>query len=573
MDADRDMLGTYVRDRSEPAFARLVERHLGMVYSACRRMLGDAHAAEDAVQAVFILLAQKAAMLKPGVVLAGWLHNTARYVCSNMKRVEGARRRHEMKAAGQRPTSTSEDHPIDEAEVDAALGRLGDADRDAVVLRFFQGLSFRDVGVALGISEEAARKRTERGLDRLRDFLAPGATTAAVAGALTAGMFAVPPALAGTTVAAAIGGGAKVVAALPLMKGLAMSAAAKNSVAAVAVAAFLLGIGGGVALTVMWQEPKPRVPDTFAVATQPVRPATGNTVMTGAFDDGPAAVPLPQPLPDYIPNGTMPVFAPFKNPNPEVFHTLHAELADGADGPERVAPGMSGLADGAWLCFRNVDLSAGPTHFVARASVPPGLWGRVIEVRLDDPKGAVVASLRLDEPQTAAVPAARQFTTHMAPVSGLTGKHDVYLTFSGAGEIGILDWVKFLRLPRKADGRIDVWTYDALDGIRDHSAFFSNIDRGDLVRYSAVDFGDGGVTTFEANIGVRDDYAGRTINVRLDSPTGPIIASLTTTGTGAWNKHAVQSAPVLGNPAGVRDVYLTFVGNGVGDLVWIGFKK
>src|SRR5215203_3455620 len=77
METDRAMLNAYVNGGEESSFARLVELHLGMVYSACRRMLGDGHAAEDAAQAVFILLAQKASSLKSTVVLAGWLHTTA----------------------------------------------------------------------------------------------------------------------------------------------------------------------------------------------------------------------------------------------------------------------------------------------------------------------------------------------------------------------------------------------------------------------------------------------------------------------------------------------------------------
>ena len=80
---DASLLAAFVRDRSEEAFKELVSRHVGMVYSVCYRQLRDAHWAEDVTQAVFILLARKAASLQSGVVLGGWLYRSAVFACSN----------------------------------------------------------------------------------------------------------------------------------------------------------------------------------------------------------------------------------------------------------------------------------------------------------------------------------------------------------------------------------------------------------------------------------------------------------------------------------------------------------
>jgi RNA polymerase sigma-70 factor (ECF subfamily) len=86
MKDDRQLLAEYVRDGGETAFAQIVAGNVGMVYSVCRRILSDSHLSEDATQAVFFLLARKAALLRGDVILAGWLHKTARNVCANLRR-------------------------------------------------------------------------------------------------------------------------------------------------------------------------------------------------------------------------------------------------------------------------------------------------------------------------------------------------------------------------------------------------------------------------------------------------------------------------------------------------------
>src|SRR3954447_22030588 len=93
--ADADDLVRYATTGDAQAFARLTQRYLNLVYTLCRRQLADAELAEDATQAVFILLAQKAGTLRPGVILAGWLFDAARYCCANAQRAALRRKRHE----------------------------------------------------------------------------------------------------------------------------------------------------------------------------------------------------------------------------------------------------------------------------------------------------------------------------------------------------------------------------------------------------------------------------------------------------------------------------------------------
>src|SRR6267142_658346 len=124
---DWQCLSEYVRGGSQSAFREVVARHVDLVYATCRRVLPsrDAHLAEDATQAVFVILAKKARTIRRNTSLVGWLHNTARYVACNALRVAANRRRHEMEAAQMpRKQSTSEGpNSVAEDVVDRALAR------------------------------------------------------------------------------------------------------------------------------------------------------------------------------------------------------------------------------------------------------------------------------------------------------------------------------------------------------------------------------------------------------------------------------------------------------------------
>src|SRR5688572_5730774 len=180
--ADWELMRAYAQHASQAAFSEVVRRYVDFVYSmSLRRTGGDAHLAEDVTQAVFLILATKARTISPGVILSGWLHNTTRYASANALKRESRRRRHERAAREQsgeppmnNPPAVRHDDAADWEAVapllETALDRLGSSERDAVLLRFIQGKSHRDVGEAMGISEDAARKRIERALARLRSF-------------------------------------------------------------------------------------------------------------------------------------------------------------------------------------------------------------------------------------------------------------------------------------------------------------------------------------------------------------------------------------------------------------------
>jgi len=166
-------LQEYAGRQSEPAFAELVRRHVDHVYSAALRMVRDAHLAQDVTQGVFVALARNARQLTERPVLSGWLHRTAQNLAANAVRSEVRRRRREQESVimnellSGTPEATWEDIA---PQLDAALGALNEADRDALLLRYFERKSAQEMAGILGISDEAAQKRVNRAVERLRDY-------------------------------------------------------------------------------------------------------------------------------------------------------------------------------------------------------------------------------------------------------------------------------------------------------------------------------------------------------------------------------------------------------------------
>lgn len=169
-DDTKELLRDYTRTRSEEAFRAMVRAHSPTVYgTALRKLGGNRAAAQDVTQEVFTLLARKAHQLE-SVVLGGWLYRQACRRAANHVRTETRRRRRESLAMENQVTaSSSEDFPTE--ELDDALLALPQKDRDALILRFFENKEFRALGTTLGLSEEAARKRVSRALERLAENL------------------------------------------------------------------------------------------------------------------------------------------------------------------------------------------------------------------------------------------------------------------------------------------------------------------------------------------------------------------------------------------------------------------
>ena len=164
-----------------------MQRHIDFVYASALRQLRDRHLAEDVVQAVFLLLAQKAVKIKPGTFVKGWLFNATRYVASNIRRTEIRRQLREREAAAMRCESASnETGEIVCPHLDNALAALGTKDRTALLMRYFEEMPMLAVGRAMGISEGAAIKRVSRAVQRLRSILASRGIE--VAGDAMAGM-------------------------------------------------------------------------------------------------------------------------------------------------------------------------------------------------------------------------------------------------------------------------------------------------------------------------------------------------------------------------------------------------
>ena len=203
MTDDLKLLRAYGTHGSEDAFRTLVERHLGLVYASALRQVGDTHLAQDVAQAVFLILARKAATLGPGIVLSGWLFRTTRFASNAALRTAKRRQHWEQKSAQMQPTITESSPDPSWSEIapllDEAISKLGETDRHAILLRFFERQEFREVGRAIGSGEDAAKKRVSRALEKMRRFFARRGVALSItvlAGAVSAhGVQAAPAAL------------------------------------------------------------------------------------------------------------------------------------------------------------------------------------------------------------------------------------------------------------------------------------------------------------------------------------------------------------------------------------------
>jgi RNA polymerase sigma factor (sigma-70 family) len=169
---DWQLLREYATRNSEEAFRALVDRYAGLVYHAALRQAGNPHTAEEVTQAVFIALAQKADRIPRGIILSGWLFRATRFAFSNLAREQSRRQRREQEAAIMetilRPDETASVWEQIVPHLNDALDRLPRKDREAVLVRFFQDKSHRELARTLGVSEDAAKVRVSRALEKLR---------------------------------------------------------------------------------------------------------------------------------------------------------------------------------------------------------------------------------------------------------------------------------------------------------------------------------------------------------------------------------------------------------------------
>jgi RNA polymerase sigma factor (sigma-70 family) len=211
----RKLLADYAENGSEPAFRELVSRYINLVYSTALRLAGgNRPLAEDVTQTVFINLSEKAGTISRDAMLGGWLHQHTFHVATKAVRAEQRRQNRESEAALMNALHESTGAGLRDAApiLDEAITQLGDEDRTAILLRYFEQRDFRAVGAALGSNEDAARMRVNRALEKLQVIL-KGRGVALSAAALgtalaTDAVIAAPAGLAATVAGTVLAGSA-----------------------------------------------------------------------------------------------------------------------------------------------------------------------------------------------------------------------------------------------------------------------------------------------------------------------------------------------------------------------------
>jgi len=240
---DAQLLERYTRDRSEDAFSEIVRRYLNLVFSAALRQVRQPQLAEEVTQSAFVDLARQARTLGPNTVLSAWLYQVTRRTAIDVIRRESRRQireqvAHELTAMNAPDTDWTQIEPLLEEGMDA----LEDKERTALLLRYFERRSLAEVGQALGINEDAARKRVSRSVERLREFFVRrGVSVSAVgltATITTNAIQAAPAALGPVVISAAFASGTAVtVSTAAISKIVAMTTLQKALFATTLVAA------------------------------------------------------------------------------------------------------------------------------------------------------------------------------------------------------------------------------------------------------------------------------------------------------------------------------------------------
>lgn len=264
MNDDMTLVREFAAHHSESAFAALVDRHIGLVHSAALRQAGDPHLASDITQAVFIILARKAASLGPDTILSAWLYRTTRFAASDVIKSQRRRQFREQEAYMQSTLTQSDVDTWNQLapHLDPAMAELGESDRAALILRYFENKSAREIAERLRLAEPAAQKRIGRALEKLRSIFAKRGVTltvTAIASAVaTNSVSAAPVGLSATVTATALHGAAVGGSTLALVKGVLkiMTWTKLRTGFAVTIGILLLG-GSATALLLASKTPPP----------------------------------------------------------------------------------------------------------------------------------------------------------------------------------------------------------------------------------------------------------------------------------------------------------------------------
>ncbi len=250
--SDFEWLQQFARAGNQSAFRELVRRHIDLVFATALRKVGDAGGAEEISQNVFSALARKAWQFAPDDSLPAWLHKTALLESKSWQRGELRRRRREQTAAELGTTmKTPDEQPAFRAFVpllDEALLSLREKDREALLLRYYESQSLRDVGAALGVSDDTAQKRVTTALEKLSQFFQRRGIKTATVAATTAALQHTAASASAATISVVFNAAWQ--AAPPALAGLSALLARFASLTKVQTAAVCVAIAAG---PVAWQ--------------------------------------------------------------------------------------------------------------------------------------------------------------------------------------------------------------------------------------------------------------------------------------------------------------------------------
>jgi RNA polymerase sigma factor (sigma-70 family) len=250
MTESRELLAQYVNTGSEAAFGELVTRYINLVYSTALRLVGgDTQLAEDVTQTAFINLARMSKTLSNEVMLGGWLHQHTFHLASTAARGERRRKAREREVSEMNMLQDTSAAGLRDATLllDEAITQLPSEDRTAILLRFFEQRDFRSVGEALGTSEDSARMRVNRAVDKLHGLLTARGVTMSAATLGTAltteAVTGAPAGLAAAITTAALSGATVTTApVIAATKAIAMTTLQKT----VITAALAVAVGTGI---------------------------------------------------------------------------------------------------------------------------------------------------------------------------------------------------------------------------------------------------------------------------------------------------------------------------------------
>ena len=268
---DSELLGEYATTGVEAAFGTLVERHIGLVYSAALRIVVDPHLAQDVTQTTFAVLAREARHLITHPALPAWLHRTASNHAAKLVRGEMRRRAREQEAHAMQPQTNETEAQWKQVAplLDGAINELPERDRVIIFLRFFGTKSAREIAASLRVSEDAAQKRVTRAVDRLRQIFARDGVTLSAAALATIfasnASAAVPPGLSLSVTTGALAGSTAVTGfSISTLKLILMSKLKISAICALVVA------GVVTPLIIQQQRRAKAVAPAAAAVTEPI---------------------------------------------------------------------------------------------------------------------------------------------------------------------------------------------------------------------------------------------------------------------------------------------------------------